>query len=73
MLQKLFNFAQGRSTAFFIAFFIIGTILHCLHRLDATYITFMATLLGFVVGHSVKEDLLNSASMQDGGGNAGTK
>ena len=72
MLTKLFNFFQGRSTAFFCGFFVSGTTLHIYNRLDATYITFMATLLGFVVGHSVKEDLLSnsSANIEVGGGNA---
>lgn len=32
--------------------------MHVLHRLDGTYIGFMTALMGFVIGHSVKEDLM---------------
>jgi hypothetical protein len=56
MFTKLINSCQGRTTFFCMAFFIVGTLLHLAHRLDATYITFMGTILGFVLGHSVKED-----------------
>ena len=31
-----------------------------LHRLDGTYIAFMGALMGFVLGHSVKEDYFSS-------------
>lgn len=62
MFQKIANFFSGKSTFFILGFFITGNVLHWLHRLDATYITFMATLLGFVVGHSVKEDYFHKDS-----------
>lgn len=48
---------HGRSTFFCLLFFVCGNVLHWFGRLDATYITFMGTLLGFVVGHSIKEDI----------------
>lgn len=48
--------AHGRHTLFAGAFFAVGTVFHWYHRLDATFIGFMATLMGFVFGHSVKED-----------------
>jgi hypothetical protein len=47
---------QGRTTAFLGGFFVMGHLMHFLHRLDGTYITFMTTLMGFVLGHSIKED-----------------
>lgn len=47
---------QGKSTMFFVGFFITGNILQYLNKLDATWITFMTALLGYVVGHSFKED-----------------
>lgn len=54
---KLIDMARGRTTLFAAAFFVTGNVLHWFHRLDGTYITFMGTLLGFILGHSVKEDL----------------
>lgn len=72
MLQRVFSWLQGRSTAFFIAFFVSGTTLQVLHKLDMTYVAFMGTLLGAIVGHSVKEDWFNTPS-QNGGDNASTK
>jgi hypothetical protein len=48
--------AHGRHTLFTMGFFFSGNLMHWFHRLDGTYITFMVTLLGFVLGHSVKED-----------------
>ena len=55
-LGKIFAWAQGRTTAFCLGFFVSVNVLHYLHRLDATYIAFMGTLMGFVLGHSAKED-----------------
>jgi hypothetical protein len=60
MISKMFSKLSGRTTAFCSAFFVSGNILHWLHRLDSTYITFMVALLGAVIGHSVKEDLFAS-------------
>jgi len=57
-MTKLFSWLSGRTTAFCVGFFICGTVFHWFHRLDSTYITFMTVLMGFVIGHSVKEDLL---------------
>lgn len=58
MFAKVTGWLQGRTTAFCAAFFVTGNVMHSFHRLDATYITFMGTLLGFVIGHSIKEDRL---------------
>lgn len=55
--KELMNRLTARTTLFCGAFFVSGHILHLMHRLDATYITFMGTLLGFIVGHSVSENL----------------
>lgn len=57
-MNKLFKWAQGRTTGFCIAFFLTGTLLQVFHRLDASYVSFMAVLLGAVIGHSIKEDTL---------------
>ena len=59
MLKKMFNWLQGRSTGFFLGFFAIGNVLHLLHRLDNTYIAWMSALLTFIVGHSIKESLVD--------------
>lgn len=56
-LQDLMNRFTSRTTLFCCGFFVSGHIMHLIHRLDATYITFMATLMGFIVGHSVSENL----------------
>lgn len=56
-LGRVFRILQGRSTGFFCAFFITGNVMHWFHRLDGTYVTYMGTLLGAVIGHSVKEDI----------------
>lgn len=56
MLQKILNALQGRTTAFLIFFTVVGTVLQIVHRLDGTYIAFIGTIMGFVLGHSVKED-----------------
>lgn len=58
MFRKLLDSLSGRTTAFCAAFFCAGNLMHALHRLDGTYIAFMGTLMGFVLGHSVKEDLV---------------
>lgn len=55
-IQKFFAKLSGRTTTFCLLFFASGNILQWVHRLDATYIAFMGTLLGAIIGHSVKED-----------------
>lgn len=47
---------MGRTTTFCVAFFAVGTGLQIAHRLDMTYVAFMGTLLGAVVGHSIGQD-----------------
>jgi hypothetical protein len=63
-IQSAIDAAHGRHTLFSAAFFVSGTAMHWAHRLDATYISFMGVLMGFVLGHSVKEDYFQ----QQGGG-----
>ena len=55
MFQKLMSALAGRTTAFCAAFFVGGHVMYVLHRLDATYLTFIVSLMGVVVAHSVKE------------------
>lgn len=65
-MNKFFTFLQGRTTGFCVAFFFAGNVMHWFHRLDGTYIAFMTALMGFVLGHSVKEDLLTSGDGKAG-------
>ena len=46
----------GRHTASVFFFSIVGTAFQYYHRLDSTYITFVTVMMGFVLGHSAKED-----------------
>ena len=59
-MSGLFSWLSGRTTTFLVGFFVIGNVSHFIHRLDATYISFMVTFMGLVIGHSVKEDLLTA-------------
>jgi hypothetical protein len=59
--NPVFNALQGRTTAFLVFFAIIGTVFHLLHRLDATYMSFVGLIMGFVLAHSVKDDIQTKA------------
>jgi hypothetical protein len=59
MLQKLFNWLHGRTTAFCVAFFLSGNIMHWFNKLNMVYVAYMGTLLSAVVGHSIKESMLD--------------
>ena len=59
MLKSVFEKLQGRHTTAVFFFSTVGTIFHWFHRLDSTYIGFVATMMGFVLGHSVKEDFFS--------------
>lgn len=61
MFQRMVNWCQGRTTAWLVAFFSLGNLFHVFHRLDATYISFMVTFMGIVLGHSIKEDYFASS------------
>jgi hypothetical protein len=56
LAQKVLSITHGRTTAFFIAFFLAGHGMAFLGKLTPTYIGFMGTLGGLVLGHSIKED-----------------
>ena len=60
MFKWVFSVLSGRTTAFCGAFFVTGNVMHAMHRLDGTYIAFMGALMGFVIGHSVKEDVFTA-------------
>jgi hypothetical protein len=69
MLQKIFNWLHGRTTAFCILFFLSGNIIHWYGKLTMVYVAYMGTLLSAVVGHSIKESFLDDH--KNGGDNAG--
>jgi hypothetical protein len=56
--HKILQVTHGRSTAFFIAFFIAGHVMVFLGKLTPAYIGFMGTLGGLVLGHSIQENVL---------------
>ena len=56
--QKVLQITQGRTTAFFIAFFIAGHAMALAGKLTPVYVGFMGTLGGLVLGHSIKEDVM---------------
>lgn len=62
----LVNKFGGRHTLAVFAFFCTGNIFHYLHRLDTTYIYYMTVLMGFVLGHSAKEDAKDYFQRRDG-------
>lgn len=68
--QKLLQVTNGRTTAFFIAFFIAGHVIFCFGKLTPNYIYYMATLGGLVLGHSVKEDIFARKNPEAGGPDA---
>jgi hypothetical protein len=56
LAQKLLAITHGRTTAFFIAFFLAGHGMAIAGKLTPVYVGFMGTLGGLVLGHSIKED-----------------
>jgi len=64
--DSMVTILQGKTTAFLICFFITGNILQWEKRLDATYLTFFGLFMGYVLGHSIKDDV-QAAKMTDSG------
>ncbi len=58
LAHRVLQITQGRTTAFFIAFFITGHVMAVLHLLTPVYVGYMGTLGGLVLGHSIKEDVM---------------
>ena len=56
MLQKLFAYCSGRHTAFAAFFAVIGVCLQWFHRLDGTFVAYMSSLMGIILGHSIQEN-----------------
>jgi hypothetical protein len=58
LAHKVIQITHGRTTAFFIAFFLSGHAMALFGKLTPTYVGFMGTLGGLVLGHSIKEDVM---------------
>jgi hypothetical protein len=58
LTHKILQITHGRSTAFFIAFFIAGHVMALLGKLTPVYVGFMGTLGGLVLGHAIQENAL---------------
>jgi hypothetical protein len=64
---SLFTWLAGRTTTFLAFFTLTGFGLHLFHRLDGTYLGFIGVIMGFVLGHSVKEDIQANAAKPSAG------
>lgn len=56
MIKKIFDWANGRSTAFAAFFTGFGSLLAWYNKLTPTYVALVTAVQGYVVLHSVKED-----------------
>lgn len=73
LAHKILQITHGKTTAFFILFFIAGHVFAWFGKLTPTYVGFMGTLGGLVLGHSIKEDIIagRNRPRPDGGPDAG--
>lgn len=65
MFAKIFQWCQGRHTAFALFFTIMGTAMAWYHRLDMSYVALIGAIQSFVFAHSYKEDKFKDGG-QDG-------
>jgi hypothetical protein len=56
VVASIFNFFQGRATAFAILFAVVGIRLALMGKLDANYALFVTAIQGLIFCHSCKED-----------------
>jgi hypothetical protein len=56
VVASIFNFFQGRATAFAILFAAVGIRLAFMGKLDANYALFVTAIQGLIFAHSCKED-----------------
>jgi hypothetical protein len=56
--NKILAITHGRSTAFFIAFFIAGHGMALAGKLTPVYVAYMGTLGGLVLGHAIQENVM---------------
>jgi len=60
--DKLLRITHGRTTAFFIAFFLAGHAMALAGKLTPVYVAYMGTLGGLVLGHSIQENITAAKS-----------
>jgi hypothetical protein len=56
LAHRVLQITHGRTTAFFIAFFLAGHAMALAGKLTETYVHYMFVLGTLVVGHSIKDD-----------------
>ena len=54
-----------------ILVFAVGAVIHVFHGLDASFVAFTTTVLGFLGGHAYVQSQVPPAPPTDGGTNAG--
>jgi hypothetical protein len=52
MLKKLLDLLKDAHVPIGLFIFIVGTVVHWLHGLDASFVAFTTTVLGFLGGHA---------------------
>jgi|GEM_PF-3215721 len=57
IVQKILQITHGRTTAFFLAFFVAGHAMALVGKLSQVYVAYMIGLGGLVLAHSTKDDL----------------
>jgi hypothetical protein len=60
--DKILSVTRGRSTAFFLLFFISGNVMAYFGKLNGDYITFVGVLGGLILGHSGQENYFATKS-----------
>lgn len=60
----LVNVCKGRHTFFAFCFFISGHIMHLAGKLNHTYIEYMAAMMTFILGHSIKQDYFENKAAE---------
>ena len=66
--ERILLITHGRTTAFFIAFFLAGHAMAWFGKLSPVYVAYMGTLGGLALGHSIQENVLLPKSGPPPGG-----
>lgn len=70
MSDKFLQLTRGRTTAFFLMFFVSGHAMALLGKLNSEYIAFMGTLGGLVLLHSTQENYIGTKAAPPPAGGA---
>ena len=52
MIDKILSNMKDYHLPICVGVFIVGSVIHWIHGIDASYVAFTATVLGAVTGHS---------------------